>query len=81
MTFLARHSGMQTNQREARNIVLKFYALAPALLVMAFIAFLALFAFMYIINFMAGITIGLEFCLIYMSFVAGGTIDLYMFAT
>lgn len=81
MTFLAGHGGVQANQGEARDIVLEFHALAPALLVMAFVALLALFTLMHIVNFMAGITIGLELCLIYMGFVAGGAIDLHVFAT
>ena len=80
MTFLARNSSVQTNQREARNIVFEFHTLAPAFFIMALITLLALFTLMHIVNFVAGITIGLEFCLIYMCFVTGGAIYLHVLA-
>ena len=80
VAFLAGHGGVQANQGKTRDVMLELDAFAPAFLVMALVAFLALFALVHIVDFMAGITIGLELCLIYMGFVAGGAIDLHVFA-
>lgn len=53
MAFLARHNGMQADQREAGQIVVKANLVAPAVLVMAALAALALLAVMRIIGTMA----------------------------
>ena len=81
VAFLARHSGMQTNQREARDVMLELDTLAPALFVMALLAVFALFAFVHIIDGMAGITVGFQFGKVNMCLMAGSAIRLHVFAT
>ena len=81
MAFFTRHDGMQTNQREARQIVVKSYLGAPAFFVMALVTFLALLTFMCIVDFMAAIAVFLHLGFEYVLLVAGSTGCFGMFTT
>lgn len=58
----------------------KFNTLAPALFIVTLLTVFALFTFMYIIDLVAGITVGLQFCFINMCFVAGSAVNLHVLA-
>jgi hypothetical protein len=63
MTFLARHGGMQADEREAGHVMVEYHSLVPLLLVVAARALLTFLVFMYVIVFMAGKT-GLAYLLL-----------------
>ena len=64
MTFLTRHHRVQAEQRELREIVVECDPLAPSVFVVAGFAFLAEFAFMRVVLFVAGHACGGEFILV-----------------
>jgi len=54
MTFLARHGGMQADERKAGHVMVEDHALVPLLFAMAAGAFFTFLALMYVVAFMTG---------------------------
>lgn len=73
MALLTGYNGMQANQRETGNIMLKTDFFLPPTFIVAFIAYFPLFAFMRIIKLVASVAVGFHLRPINKFLVACGT--------
>ena len=60
VTLFARDHGMQADEREGRQIMVKKYIPAPCLFVMAAVAFFPFLPFMHVVIFMTAVAISLQ---------------------
>lgn len=70
MALLARYNRMQPDQGELRDVMIKADLAAPAILVVAVAAFLALLSLMHVIQLVAAYTIHFQLDLINILFMA-----------